>query len=116
MALEYSNLRRRADIEGWPYGSLRTTAIFEVESNTRGQRVTRTTINPKTGQPAAAKATTYAPRAAIADGSDGRTYIVQLSIYGSISVMRGDMKFSEESIHRSDPRFAGLFAALTDVK
>ena len=113
MTLQYSNPRKRAEIANWPYGSMRTTAIFEVESNSRGERVTRTTINPKTGQPTAAKATTYGVKTRIVDGSDERTYIATLTIYNTISVMKGDMKFSEESINKGDPRFAQLHAALT---
>ena len=37
------------------------------------------------------------------DGSDGRTYIAELSIYGHVSIIRGDMKYEQETVHSSDP-------------
>ena len=53
----------------------------------------------------APKKLTFAKLARIVDGSDGRTYIAELTIYGTISIMRGDMKFIHESIHNGDPRY-----------
>lgn len=43
--------------------------------------------------------------ARIVDGSDGRTYIAEYTVYGHISIMRGDMKFSQESIFPTDARY-----------
>jgi hypothetical protein len=97
--LTYSNPRMSATIENWPSGSKRVTARFEIEQGTRGERAVRTT----TGEP---KKLTYAKLARIVDGSDGRTYIAEFTMYGHISIMRGDMKYSHETIHSSDPRYA----------
>ena len=98
--MTYSNPRMRAVIENWPNGGHRVTATFEIETDPkRGQRGVRTT----TGAP---KKLTYARQARIVDGDDGRTYIAELTEYGHISVMRGDMKYQAETIHPEDPRYA----------
>lgn len=69
---------------------------------TNKQRGVRTT----TGAP---KKLTYAHQARIVDGSDGRTYIAELSMYGHVSIMRGDMKLQQEVVFDSDPtRHAAL--------
>jgi len=91
-----------ATIENWPSGSKRVTARFEIEQDPkRGERAVRTT----TGEP---KKLTYAKLARIVDGSDGRTYIAEYTMYGHISIMRGDMKFQHETIHDRDPRYAEM--------
>jgi hypothetical protein len=46
----------------------------------------------------------------IVDGDDGRTYIAGLSNYGHITIMRGDMKFNEETVFEREPRHAELLA------
>lgn len=105
--VEYSNPRMKAVIENWPSGQHRTTATFEVEiAAGRGQRGVRTTVNPKTGLPSAAKKMTYASQVRIVDGDDGKTYIIELSApYGFVSVMQSNMQFQAETIHPSNPRF-----------
>ena len=109
--MNYSNPRMEAVIENWPIGRDRTTARFRIESVPgRGQRGTRFTIDPKTGKPSATKTLTYARQARIVDGDDGRTYIIELSMYGHISVMQGGMKFEAETIHSGDPRHADMLA------
>ncbi len=95
----YSNPRMSATIEDWPSGSKRVTAVFAIEQHAkRGERAVRTTTGAK-------KALTYARKARIVDGDDGRTYIAELTMYGFVSIMRGDMKISEETIHLNDPRY-----------
>lgn len=54
----------------------------------------------------AAKKLTFAKLARIVDGSDGRTYIAEYSMYGFVSIMQGNMKYRQETIHDRDPRFA----------
>lgn len=99
-ALIYSNPRMEATIQNWPCGSKRVTARFEIEQDAkRGERAVRTTDG-------APKKLTYAKMARIVDGSDGRTYIAEYTLYGLISIMRGDMKYSQESIFERDPRYA----------
>jgi hypothetical protein len=106
--LTYSNPRMRAVISDWPSGSKRVTAVFEIEQHPKkGERAVRTTFG-------APKKLTYAVKARIVDGSDGRTYIAGLTIYGSISIMRGDMKISQEYLSENHPQYAAaleLFAA-----
>lgn len=97
--------RREATIEDWPHGRQRVTARFWIESNKRGERVLRQT----TGKP---KASTYAPQCVILDGGDGRTYFAQSTEYGFISVMRGNMKHSEETRHPGAAGYDDLAALL----
>ena len=115
-AKTYSNPRMSAVIEDWPYGSLRTTATFKIETVPgRGQRGVRTTIDPKTGRTSAPKMLTYTRQARIVDGSDGRTYIAEYSIYEFVTIMRSNMKLQEETIHKADPRYSetmNLFAEI----
>ena len=100
----YSNPRTHATIENWPSGSKRVKAEFMIEAFPgKGERAVRVT----TGAP---KKLTYARKMRIVDGDDGRTYIAALSDYGHVSIMRGDMKLQEESIHNRDPRYAEILA------
>lgn len=110
MATQYSNPRMQATIDNWPTGSYTTTAIFSIETHpTRGQRAVRVTHHPITGKPAAPKKLSFARQARIVDGDDGRTYILEMSIYsGLLYVMRGDMKYQHETVYREDPRYSTL--------
>lgn len=104
MARQYSNPRMQAVIENWPSGSKRVTATFSIEQHSkRGERGVRTT----TGKP---KTLTYAKQARIIDGDDGKTYIAELTMYGHISIMRGDFKFNEETIFERDERYPAMLA------
>jgi hypothetical protein len=104
----YSNPRMTATIENWPHGSQRVTAQFHIETDPkRGQRAVRVT----TGAP---KKLTFARQMRIVDGSDGRTYIAELSMYGHITIMRGDMKYNEETVFERDERYPALLALFTD--
>lgn len=105
---EYANPRKYAEFNDWPSGSQRVNCIFEVETHPKkGQRFKRTTINPKTGAANAPKLTTYCLEAFIVDGDDGKTYLMEWTAYGFISVMSSDMKHSHESIHNGE-RFERL--------
>lgn len=97
----YGNPRMQATIENWPHGSQRVTAIFTIEVDKRGERAVRVT----TGAP---KKLTYARQMRIVDGDDGRTYIAERSMYGHVTIMRGDMKFNHETVHSDDPRHPEL--------
>lgn len=98
----YSNPRMSATIADWPNGSRRVTAVFSIEQTKRGERGVRTT----TGAP---KMLTYARKARIVDGDDGRTYIAELTLT-HVTIMRGDMKFQEETIFPDDPRWPAMLA------
>lgn len=104
----YSNPQTSLTVNDWPYGSMRTTAMFYVETHpTRGQRAVRRTVDPKTGRLSAPKAMTYARQVRIVDGSDGRTYIAELTPW-HVSIMQSNMKFQEESVFETDPRFTDM--------
>ena len=110
--LKYSNPRLRAVIENWPASfKKRVTAVFEVEKTARGERAVRTTDG-------APKKLTFEKMVRIVDGSDGRTYIAELTMYGFVSIMKGDMKFQQETIHQRDARYPEvleLFAVDADA-
>jgi hypothetical protein len=110
MPLTYSNPRMRAEIQNWPMGGTkRGTAVFTIEAKPgKGERGVRVT----NGAP---KTLTYAKAARIVDGSDGRTYIAELSAYGFVSIVRSDMKLQEESITADDPRYAAVSALFGDA-
>ena len=73
--LTFSNPRLRAEFPEWSLGgSKRGLCVFQVETTGKGSRVTKTT----TGKP---KKFTYARKCCIVDGSDGKTYILELSHY-----------------------------------
>jgi hypothetical protein len=95
----YSNPRMSATIEDWPSGKHRVTARFEIETVAgRGERGVRVT----TGAP---KKLTYARKARIVDGDDGRTYVAELSFYNHITIKRGDFKYDQESIFPDNERY-----------
>lgn len=99
--IKYSNPRTRAVIENWPSGERRVTATFWVEVHpTRGERAFRQT----TGAP---KKLTFARKMRIVDGDDGKTYIAQLT-GNHITIMRGDMKYQEETAFQPHPRYDEL--------
>src|SRR4051812_44294597 len=99
MKMTYSNPRLAATIENWPHGKQRVTAAFTIEQDPkRGERAVRVTIG-------APKKLTYARKARIVDGDDGRTYIAELSFFGHVSIMNGDMKYQKEVIHGGDKRY-----------
>lgn len=93
----YSNPRMQAIIPNWPIGGQRVDAVFHIETTKRGERGVRTT----TGAP---KTLTYAVKARIVDGDDGRIYIAELN-RAYINIMRGDMRFQQEMIFPHDSRF-----------
>ena len=95
----YSNPRMSATIENWPSGrGRRVTARFEIEQTKRGERAVRVT----TGAP---KKLTFARKARIVDGDDGRVYIAELFQYGdAVGIMCGTMDYQHEVIHAGDPR------------
>lgn len=91
--ITFSNPRLSATFNDWPSGSKRVTCVFNIEHHPkRGYRVTRTT----TGKP---KTNTYGGRAAIVDGSDGRTYILQCAgMYDFIMVSASDFKNARKDV------------------
>lgn len=107
----YRNPRMTAAFTDWPSGSHRVYVIFTIERHPkRGERATRVTQDPLTGRTSAPKALTYARAARIVDGDDGKTYIIELTLYGTISVMQSNMQYQAESVAESDPRYAALRA------
>lgn len=107
--ISYSNPRMKAVIENWPMGgSRRGVCTFAIEvTPKKGERATRVTHG-------AAKKLTYARISRIVDGSDGRTYILELSPMSEcISVMKSDMHHCQETVWPTDiERYAMLRSLL----
>lgn len=104
----YSNPRTHAVIPDWPIGRNRCTATFTIETDAkRGERAVRTTV----GKP---KKLTFAKKARIVDGDDGRTYILELGFYGNISVMQGTMQYQHEVVYADNPRYPALLAMFAE--
>lgn len=105
VVLTYSNPRKELVISDWPSGSHKTEARFNVEANKGKERAVRITVNPKTGRDNAPKKMTYASKVVFVDGSDGKLYILELTDYGFVSVMRGTFDYGQETIHKDNPRY-----------
>ena len=102
--ITFSNFRAGDTIQNWPLGSnKRGPCVFAREIHPkRGMRISRTT----TGAP---KFTTYSPAICIADGSDGRTYILSFDdFYGCIFVMKSDLKSTAFNVWQRDCSHAWL--------
>lgn len=114
MTLEYTNPRRHAVVEDWPLSANRRgRAEFTVEAKRGyGERITRQITDPRRGRTFAPKRGTYARAVRIVDGSDGRTYVISLSMYGSIGVLRGTFQYAEETIFEGDARYPTLRALI----
>ena len=106
--MEYSNPRKEAVIEDWPYGNKRVTCTFSVEENKGKERAVRVTGNPKggTNKP---KKLTYANKVLIVDGDDGKTYLLNHNGFG-ISVTQSNMKYQEEFVIEGNEQYAKLDA------
>lgn len=112
MPITYSNPRMHAEIPDWPMGSnKRGVAFFSIEpkpgKGERGVRVTKCYVTGKISKP---KVMTFATKAHIVDGDDGKTYIAELSVYGFVSIMQSNMQFQQETVFPRDPRHAELLA------
>ncbi len=106
----------RRTVEGWPFGRKeRATAVFTVETHPkRGQRAVRV-ITDAAGRSYAPKALTYAAAVRIVNGSNGRTYIAELTRSGFVSIMCGDMKYQHETIHEDSERYGEVRALFEGV-
>ena len=104
----YSNPRLTFTTNNWPYGSKLTIATFLVEQTSKGERVSRETINPKNGRANKPKKTTYSLKARIVDGSDGKIYIAELSEYGFITIMQSNLQFQQEVFHPENEKFQDI--------
>ena len=118
MPISYSNPRMKAVIEDWPIGQHRTRAIFSIEQNPKkiGQRACRVTVNPNNGALSSPKKLTYALISRIVDGDDGKTYVLNLTSFGHISVFQGNMQYNEEAIFENDPRYNEIKALFDPAK
>ena len=82
----FDNLRTRAEFDDWPFGRQRCRCIFWIETGKRGERCCRVTENKTRTGWNNAKKLTFAARMVIADGDDGKTYVLALGGYGGVYV------------------------------
>lgn len=119
--LEFSNPQTTAEFPDWPLGGTkRGLCRFWVEFNPgkgKGYRVGKVTINPKTGQLNKPKYDTYGGPAAIVDGNDGRTYILQYTNYDFIKVSTHDFMSagSDASYFRDNPLFGAVMNLISQA-
>ena len=107
----FSNLRTRAEFDDWPFGRNRCRCVFWIETGRGGERCCRVTENKTRTGWNRAKKTTYAARAVIADGDDGKTYVLSPGGYNNgVRVGYSDMKHAEYLHDRPD-----LVAAIAAV-
>jgi len=85
----------------YPFGRLRTTATWKVENRGSKYRISRTTVDPKTGRISKPKSTVYGIRAKIGIAQDGKAYPIILHSPTQMSIMSGNMK------HQIAALFAG---------
>jgi len=96
--MKYSNPRREAMIEDWPFGRFTCRAWFQVETKkNKGERVARRTENKSRTGWNKPKTCIYARRVMIVDGDDGKTYILR-EYRSHIDVFGGDMKYSHAAL------------------
>ena len=107
-----TNPRLHAEFTDWPLGgSKRGKCVFSVEHNPKkGYRFTRVT----TGKP---KVSTYGCEAAIVEGDDGKTYLIQRhTSYGFISISRSDFMTADitggSAFHSTTPELFSELDAL----
>lgn len=113
--MNFSNPRLFASFDNWPSGGQQVHCKFWVEWKKGLFRVGRATT--KNGVWCKPKYHTYGSKAAIVDGDDGKTYILQLSQYGNdhITISRHDfMSASPSSCFKSsdEVRFQELMGLI----
>lgn len=114
--ITYSNPRTQFSTDDWPYGKYRTTATFLVQSTKHGERVARITTDPRRGTNNKPKTTTYAKKVLIVDGSDDKTYIIELTQSDHISVMQSNLQIQQESLFPGDDRYPEVLALFNHVE
>lgn len=126
--ITFTNPRHLAEFDDWPSGRDRVKCKFYIEHDAkRGWRVCRQTTD-KHGKWCKPKTKTFSGMACIVDGSNGKTYILQLAqAYGFVTVSRHDFMDADPkeldrdqgrigsntaSFHKEDPEHAALVALI----
>jgi hypothetical protein len=107
--MKYSNPRLVAEFNDWPIGGThRGQCKFEVEPAKpgKGVRISRTTTD-KYGRWCKPKVTTYGGPAAIVDGADGKTYVLQMRMGNTVCIWEHSLQYTTY-IRAGDPEFAEL--------
>ena len=113
--MKLTNPRREAEFDDWPSGGRRVRCRFWIESDPKkGERVCRQTED-KHGRPCKPKKTSYALRALIVDGDDGRTYTIELNRYGSVRIGSSDMQHDAGHLYKEADQYAELVAMFDEV-
>lgn len=77
--ITFSNPSLNKEFDNWPSGGKLVDCVFIVQKKKDAYRVEKRTT--KNGVWCKPKVTTYGGKMAIVDGSDGKTYILQRTIY-----------------------------------
>jgi hypothetical protein len=111
--LTFGNPRTQAEFDDWPSGKFRVKCKFYVEHDVkRGFRVCRQTQD-KAGKWCEPKTLAFSGHCAIADGSDGKTYVLQIAAqYGFVSIWRHDFMTAWDSVFAEDARHAELLTII----
>lgn len=110
MTTNYVSAHKSLIVDNWPLGLKRLgQCTFTIESNNRGERCARVT----TGKP---KTTTYGPMCRILLADDGKTYVATTTIYGFISILRGTMDTTHESIYNTDSHYPHLLELMQNAE
>ncbi len=102
-------------IPDWPSGGHKVPAVFQIVQTKGAERCERTTQHPTKGTWSTPKKTTFARKARIVTGTDGRTYLLELGRYSNaLTVMQGNLQYQQEYIGEDDPRHPALLALFQD--
>jgi hypothetical protein len=107
--MAFTDPRSKAEFDDWPSGRHRVKCRFYTEHILkRGFRVYRQTTD-KNGKWCTPKCTTFGGQLVIVTGSDGRTYILQMTMYSFVSITRWDfMSASPSSVFPDHPAYQTL--------
>lgn len=113
--LKFSNPRAVAEFDDWPSGRNRVKCKFHVEHDKkRGYRLCRQTTD-KNGKWCKPKTTTFSGMCAIVDGSDGKTYCLQIAqAYGFVSIWAHDFMTAYDSVFERDERHAEMLKLISE--
>ena len=112
-SVKFSNPRREAEFDDWPFGRHRCRCRFVVETGRAGERVARTTENKARTGWNKPKRTTYADRFVIVDGDDSKTYLLSRSErWQSICIWMSDCQHALTRVQADDTPYFGLNALI----
>jgi len=114
--MKYLKTTEKATVTDYPYGRLRTTAIFSLEFKPgKGFRSIFQTVNPKTGKLNAEKKGTYSPVIVLTE--DGKGYIghKHLSFNGAEEINKGCKFMAENFLLFTEEQIKDIYAYIVGM-